>query len=465
MEQISFFAITLSVTSLIFSSLAWILNARCKRISQWPIVWASALMAPMFCATLATAFLTLPELHPQQAVGIPNVQVTLDPIQVLRLSPLQNIESDKNVLDAIVWLYLIGVLTSLIRVIIGRARALRIARLGTKTRSSSGINYVVSSDEITPFILSNLVGDGYQIVIPNTLERELSSDELEHILSHELAHHYFADDRMGMLLRFAAAFSWFNPISHLTFVKWEHCIELRSDLTALHNQSKASRSAYANTLVTALHLTANRVRQYPAASFSTNHLRNEKMRIKSILHSDATTFKGFSSKLMIVSGATLISIAVASLATAKDNERRLANSNLIGEDMQLIMSGRLTASYGKSPDPFKKGHSRDHKGVDLGAPLGTPIYSPTDGVVLAATDLYRNKPKYGKVVVIKTSGKTKTLFAHLDSYKVKKGDKISAGTLLATVGQSGVSTGPHLHIETFVNGKRVNPLDVWQLAE
>jgi murein DD-endopeptidase MepM/ murein hydrolase activator NlpD len=129
------------------------------------------------------------------------------------------------------------------------------------------------------------------------------------------------------------------------------------------------------------------------------------------------------------------------------------------------MTGRLTASFGLSPDPFKKGSDRDHKGIDFAASLGTPIFAPAKGTVVAATDIYNNKPKYGKVVVIKTAGNVKTLFAHLDSYKVKQGDQIQAGSLIATVGQSGEATGPHLHMETTVDGTRVDPLDVWQLTK
>jgi murein DD-endopeptidase MepM/ murein hydrolase activator NlpD len=249
------------------------------------------------------------------------------------------------------------------------------------------------------------------------------------------------------------------------FNRWEQGVELRSDLSSLFDKPKSLRRAYANTLLKALQLTANRVRQYPAASFSTDHLRNEKMRIKSILHGDESTFKGFSSKLAIVSGAAFITLGMATIVSTTTYAKEASTSNLIGKNMELIMSGRLTASFGLAPDPFKANAQRDHKGIDVAAPLGTPIYAPEDGVVIEATDVYDNKPKYGKVVLIETSNNTKTLFAHLNSYSVEPGQRFKAGTLLATVGETGVATGPHVHMETYVNDKRVNPLQVWQLAE
>jgi len=189
------------------------------------------------------------------------------------------------------------------------------------------------------------------------------------------------------------------------------------------------------------------------------------MRIKSILHGDISTFKNKRYKLAILSCTALLGLGSASFLSAEIKESSASDSTLLNEDQGIILAGRLTAAYGPSPHPFKQGQRRDHKGVDIAAPIGTPIFAPGEGVILSATDVYQNKPKYGKVVVIETKNGAQTLFAHLDSFNVAAGQQVKAGQHIATIGNTGVSTGPHVHMETFIKGKRVNPLDVWRLAE
>lgn len=465
MELIKLFILTLIISSLIFGALTFTLTTYFKRSTHWPLVWASCLLSPLLCASAACVLFAFPEFHPAHAIPTQAIEISFAPLQSFRFTQLNFFESGGNITFlSLSWVYLVGVVIALLRVFSGRCFAHYIASRSTIKNGPMGINYGLTNHDVAPFILSSFVSNRHRIVISHYLHSKLSTLEVEHILRHELAHHQHKDDQMGMLLRIALAITWFTPVSYWAFRRWENSIELRSDLTSLAQRPKSFRSAYANTFVKALHITAARVRQYPAASFSTNHLRNEKMRIKSILHGDIKTFKGFSSKLAIASGAALIAFGVASFASTNDKVKNLATSSLIGENMQLMMTGRLTASFGLSPDPFKKGKNRDHKGVDLAAPLGTPIFAPAQGTVVAATDIYNNKPKYGKVVVIETAGNVRTLFAHLDNYNVKQGDQIKAGTLLATVGQSGVATGPHLHMETTVEGTRVNPINIWKLA-
>ena len=129
-----------------------------------------------------------------------------------------------------------------------------------------------------------------------------------------------------------------------------------------------------------------------------------------------------------------------------------------------IVTGRLTAKFGQSFDPFKDGKMRDHWGVDIAASIGTPIHAPAAGTIRVATDLYQNKPAYGTVVVIETENGVTTLFSHLDGYTVEEGQRVVKGELIATVGNTGRSTGPHVHIETYKDGERVDPMTVWNLS-
>lgn len=99
----------------------------------------------------------------------------------------------------------------------------------------------------------------------------------------------------------------------------------------------------------------------------------------------------------------------------------------------------------------KRSGGRSHKGLDLGADTGTPVYSPLPGVVLAS-DPDGKRRGYGNTVIVQHEDGTATLYSHLDSRSVGVGDKVSAGTLLGRVGQTNAPnppmvSKPHLHLE------------------
>ncbi len=103
------------------------------------------------------------------------------------------------------------------------------------------------------------------------------------------------------------------------------------------------------------------------------------------------------------------------------------------------------------------GRVRPHKGVDFAVPMNTPVYAPADGVV----EHVRYQPSgAGRYVVIKHSAKYQTIYMHLHRSNVKVGQKVKRGQLIAFSGNSGRSTGPHLHYEFRINGQPWNPLSV-----
>ena len=101
---------------------------------------------------------------------------------------------------------------------------------------------------------------------------------------------------------------------------------------------------------------------------------------------------------------------------------------------------------------------RAHKGVDYGAPRGTPIMTTADGVI----EHIGRKNAYGKTIVINHGQGYSTLYAHMNSYNkgLKKGSRVKQGQIIGFVGRTGLATGNHLHYEFRVNGKHVNPLAV-----
>jgi murein DD-endopeptidase MepM/ murein hydrolase activator NlpD len=92
--------------------------------------------------------------------------------------------------------------------------------------------------------------------------------------------------------------------------------------------------------------------------------------------------------------------------------------------------------------------------VDISARYGTPIRASGDGVVI-----YTGwKGGYGRTVIISHGGNLSTLYAHCSSISVSRGRRVKQGDVIARVGSTGLSTGPHVHFEVRVNGRCVDPL-------
>ncbi|MEM1245473.1 MAG: M23 family metallopeptidase [Acidobacteriota bacterium] len=110
----------------------------------------------------------------------------------------------------------------------------------------------------------------------------------------------------------------------------------------------------------------------------------------------------------------------------------------------------LTSPFGSRKNPFTKAPDF-HPGIDLSAPVGTPIYAPSDGIVSFAGryNARRNISwwRYGNLVSLRNGERFVTLYGHLDSVAVKAGQRVQQGDLIGTVGNTGWSTNPHLHYE------------------
>ncbi len=118
---------------------------------------------------------------------------------------------------------------------------------------------------------------------------------------------------------------------------------------------------------------------------------------------------------------------------------------------------RMASGYGWRSDPFTKARKR-HKGMDFSAPTGTPIYAPGDGVVKRAD---QNSSGYGKHIRIEHGFGYMTIYAHLNKYNVKRGQKVKRGDLIGFVGNTGRSKAPHLHYEIIKNGIKINPINFY----
>jgi murein DD-endopeptidase MepM/ murein hydrolase activator NlpD len=113
----------------------------------------------------------------------------------------------------------------------------------------------------------------------------------------------------------------------------------------------------------------------------------------------------------------------------------------------------MTSGFGMRYHPILH-ITRLHAGVDFGAPIGTTIHAAADGVVIAT----RQMRSAGNVVMIDHGGGLSTVYMHCSRFLVAPGQRVSRGDPIAAVGNTGLSTGPHLHFEVRINGQPVNPL-------
>lgn len=117
-----------------------------------------------------------------------------------------------------------------------------------------------------------------------------------------------------------------------------------------------------------------------------------------------------------------------------------------------LKSMTITSKYGTRVHPVT-GKRTTHHGVDLRAPMNTPVYAPYAGVVTYSGWM----SGYGKIVIIDHGGGYTTRYGHLNRWMVNKGTKVRKGQLIAKTGNTGISTGPHLHYEIRKNGNSLNP--------
>lgn len=114
--------------------------------------------------------------------------------------------------------------------------------------------------------------------------------------------------------------------------------------------------------------------------------------------------------------------------------------------------GRISSQFGNRRDPFTR-WTRFHSGIDIAAPLNTPIYAAADGKVTMAGW----NGGYGNTVMVEHDTTYETLYAHLNKIDVKVGDSVKKGDIIGRMGTTGRSTGVHLHYEIKRNGEHVDP--------
>lgn len=152
---------------------------------------------------------------------------------------------------------------------------------------------------------------------------------------------------------------------------------------------------------------------------------------------------------LVIPGAKPLPVRNAPIAVASRgavSSRSSGSSS--GDALIWPLSGRITSRFGLR-------WGRMHNGVDIAVPIGTHVRAAADGCVIFAG--WRSG--YGRLVILDHGAGVHTYYGHNSSFTVSLGDAVAAGDRIALSGNSGVSTGPHLHFEVRVNGRARNPLD------
>ena len=143
-----------------------------------------------------------------------------------------------------------------------------------------------------------------------------------------------------------------------------------------------------------------------------------------------------------------------SLFTSWKKLDNLADGAIAVPSDKPVKTAEFTSGYGTRTDPFRGGAAR-HQGIDLAAPVGTPIYDTADGTISEAG---YNSGGYGNLIKVDHGRGIETRYGHLSAVLVRPGQRITRGQVIGRMGSTGRSTGSHLHYEVRIDGRAVNPI-------
>lgn len=314
-----------------------------------------------------------------------------------------------------------------------------------------------------------------RIILP---QASVSNALLGYALLHELTHYKNKDLWQKQLVLLAHILHWFNPLTYFICKKFGQLCENHCDDGVTQLLPANQRQSYAHSLLSfAYGSPPNSV----GFSASGNRLKNRLTRIispakpKKKIQLFLTLFLGAGVVFSMLAGCSLSAGAQSSSSLVKSQPPSssqpvptvASSSNSVQSQPQSIPSSKDQSVSSPTssetmvhpvPDSTfsSRGFGQGHRGRDYNAPEGTPIYAVLDGTVLTAEYHYSN----GNYLVLQHENGLVTLYSHCETLLVKQGDTVSQGTQIATVGSTGMSTGPHCHFEVQTSsGELLNPDD------
>ncbi|MFB6343122.1 peptidoglycan DD-metalloendopeptidase family protein [Saccharicrinis sp. FJH62] len=273
------------------------------------------------------------------------------------------------------------------------------------------------------------------IFLPQHIEVETANQIIEHEKLHGSSYHTLD----VILVEIFVAFFWFNPIVYFFRKDLKSVHEFQIDQLLLKGRMKTSD--YLQLLLNNLELSGT-----TAAFCNSFNGSTIERRVKMMTKTKSSGWK-------TVRYALLVPL-LAFITMAFCDQSGLAGNI---PDISPVKPGNYSkmSGYGYRIHPITK-EKAFHYGIDFAAKTGTPVVATANGVVTRVVFL---KKTYGKLVEIDHRNSYVTRYAQLNDFAVKEGDQVKKGDVIGYVGQSGLSTGPHLHYEVFKDGKNVDPRD------
>lgn len=257
------------------------------------------------------------------------------------------------------------------------------------------------------------------------------------VIAHECVHVSRKDLILRPFERLVADLLWFSPFAWHTRGRLDYYREAVCDLETV--KLTGARTEYARAL-TSVARAVRPVVALPVSSFVLRRKTALPQRVKGIVDTDAAP-----PKRMLVTMAVLAALIATPFAVAQGIalEARASQTEFT-HPVVTHTKAKISAKFGWGE---WNNENKMHEGIDISAPKGAKVYSPAAGKVVHVTTQEEAK-KYGHSVSIYLEGEQKMRFTTLDKVFVKKGDKLSAGDPIGTVGKSAKdTTGPHVHVE------------------
>ncbi|TQV71104.1 peptidoglycan DD-metalloendopeptidase family protein [Aliikangiella marina] len=319
----------------------------------------------------------------------------------------------------------------------------------SKTIKSKNISILQSDTAISPFAFGLIKPC---VVVPGYINN-LPPKQRRLIIEHELTHIRYKDPQVILFIQFINCLFWFNPIFWVYLTKMTQAMELRVDRQIIR---KVSPNEYAETLISVFKSARIALpHRILVGSVQSHQHQLVKHRILEIMSNPSQLNRKQIKALVCWSFAIICwPIYMMSVQAEPVSEKPWV--------YPLETNTKKVNSYFKAVHAIR--NHKPHLGVDLNAKLGTKIIAPINGRVLVADDTTMN-PNYGNVVVLQHANGVRSFYAHLSKITVAVGDTVSTGESIGLVGNTGKSTGPHLHMEVLIDNTHLDPLNFIDMSE
>ena len=349
-----------------------------------------------------------------------------------------------------------------------------------REKKVKNISYAFSKSITTPMVVGIFKK---RILLPENI---LEIEDYELILMHEIVHIKNKDIECKFILLLINSIYWFNPVIYKFIDQVEEVLELKCDEIVLENRSQVYKIKYAQVLLNQIE--ENRKLKYRFSLSFANKRRNIMKRFSNIVDKNKKKnmigISCITASAIIISSAIIFSFPNINFASIQEDmfNNEIANNTILEEN--VIDNSVLVEDNNEAENEEKKFENRVisknvaaipelicplenytitsrfgkrsngiHTGLDFNAVQGTPIRAAASGTVIYSG----YKGSYGNLVIIDHGNEFQTYYAQCKDLNVEVNEKVEQGDIIATVGSSGSSTGPHLHFETRNNNTPVNP--------